>query len=131
MKKFLLLIVLSLTFSFVFTACEDDTDDPSTTDYAIATSSWGKLTLTLVETGGPTNEWYFASTSSSGMAALTGVDDFSFTYSKKGTNSSELIFEVGGSDKYVMTWTSASAGTFQESFNGTAGNPGSFTIELD
>ncbi|MPM16185.1 hypothetical protein SDC9_62561 [bioreactor metagenome] len=130
MKKILLLIALSLTFSFVFTACEDDTDDPET-DFAIATSSWGKLTLTLVETGGPTNEWYFASTGSSGMAALTGVDDFSFTYSKKGTNSSELTFNTGGSDKYVMTWTSAASGSFTESFNGTAGNPGTFSIELD
>ena len=131
MKKFLLLIALSLTFSFVFTACEEDTDDPSTTDYAIATSSWGKLTITLAESGGPTNEWYFSTTGSSGMAALTGVDDFPYTYSKKGTNSSELTFDTGGSDKYVMTWTSETSGTFQESFNGAAGNSGTFTIVFD
>ncbi|HCB63300.1 MAG: hypothetical protein A2W93_10990 [Bacteroidetes bacterium GWF2_43_63] len=130
MKKILLLIALTLTFSFVFTACEEDSDD-QTTDYAIGSSSWGKLTLTLAETGGPTNEWYFSTTSSSGMAALTGVDDFSYSYSKKGTNESEITFQMGGSDKYVLTWTSASTGTFQESFNGTAGNPGSFTVALD
>lgn len=131
MKKILLLIALTLTFSFVFTACEEDTDDPTSTDYAISTATWGKLTLTLAETGGTTDEWYFASTGSSGMAALKGVDDFSFTYSKKDANLSELTFNVGGSEKYEMTWTNASAGTYKKSFNGTAGNPGNFSIVLD
>jgi hypothetical protein len=130
MKQFLLLIALSLSLAMFFPSCEEDTDDPDA-DYAIATASWGKLTLTLAETGGPTNEWYFSSTGSSGMAALTGVDDFSYNYSKTGTNESEITFQVGGSDKYVMTWTSETSGTFQESFNGTAGNSGTFTIALD
>jgi hypothetical protein len=133
MKKLLYLLALVFAFSFLFTSCEEDTDNPddATTDYAIATSSWGKLTLTLAETGGPTNEWYFSTISSSGMAALTGVDDFPFTYSKSGKNSSILTFSVGGTDKYTMTWTGAKKGTFDQSFNDTAGNKGSFTIALD
>lgn len=126
MNKFLLLVVLSLSFSTLFISCQDDDDD-----FAIETSSWGKLTLTLSETGGTTNEWYFASTASSGMAALTGVDDFSFTYSKTGINASTIIFTVAGSDKYEMTWTSETKGTFQQSFNGVSGNSGTFVIELD
>jgi hypothetical protein len=65
------------------------------------------------------------------MAALTGVDDFPFTYSKSGKNSSILTFSVGGTDKYTMTWTGAKKGTFDQSFNDTAGNKGSFTIALD
>lgn len=127
MKKILLLTVLSLSFSFLLPSCQEDDD----IDYAISTSSWGKLTLTLAETGGPTNEWYFSTTGASGMAALTGVDDFSFTYSKTGTNESEITFSVGGSDKYVMTWTSETSGSFQESFNSTSGNAGTFSIALD
>ncbi len=133
MKKFLLLIAISFSLSLFISSCQEDEDDGNNggTDYAIATASWGKLTITLAETGGPTNEWYFASTGSSGMAALTGVDDFAFTYSKTGINESELVFTVGGSDKYEMTWTSATTGSFQESFNGTNGNPGTFSIVFD
>lgn len=126
MKKILLLVVLSLSFSTFFISCQDDDDD-----FAIETSSWGKLTLTLSETGGPTKEWYFASTASSGMAALTGVDDFSFTYSKTGISKSTITFSVAGTDKYEMTWTSETKGTFQESFNGVSGYSGTFVVELD
>lgn len=129
MKKLFLLSMLIFSLSFVFISCEED--EETTTDYAISVASWGKLTLTLSETGGTTNEWYFASTGSSGMAALTGVDDFSFTYSKTGTNKSEISFSVGGTDKYVMTWKTATSGDFQQSFNGVSGNPGSFTIVKD
>jgi hypothetical protein len=119
------LIILGLV---IVTACEPDNDEE---DFAIATTEWGKLSITLSETGGPTNEWYFASTGSSGMAALTGVGDYSFTYSRTGTNASTLKFQVAGEDKFDMTWTSALSGTFQQSFNGTAGNPGSFSIVMD
>lgn len=129
MKKILFLIFISLSFSVLFTSCEEDEDTAS--DYALYASSWGKLTLTLKETGGSTNEWYFSTKGSSGMAALTGVDDFAYTYSKSGTNKSEITFSVGGSDKYTLTWKSATTGDFQQTFNNVAGNPGTFTIVFD
>lgn len=129
MKKLFLLVFFSLSFSVLFSSCEEDEDNAS--DYAISSASWGKLTLTLKETGGPTNEWYFSSKGSSGMAALTGVDDFAYVYSKTATNKSEITFSVGGSDKYIMTWKSATTGDFQQTFNSVAGNPGTFTIALD
>lgn len=131
MKKLLYIFPFMLIISiFTFTSCEPDDDDDAT-DYAIENSVWGKLTITVAETGGPTNEWYFSSTGASGMAALTGVGDYSFTYSKTGTNKSTLKFQVAGEDKYEMTWTAALSGTFQQSFNGTAGNPGTFSIVKD
>ena len=129
MKKILFLIFISLSFSVLFTSCEEDEDTAS--DYALYASSWGKLTLTLKETGGSTNEWYFSTKGSSGMAAFTGVDDFAYTYSKSGTNKSEITFSVGGSDKYTLTWKSATTGDFQQTFNNVAGNPGTFTIVFD
>ncbi|MBI4815221.1 MAG: hypothetical protein HY791_03115 [Deltaproteobacteria bacterium] len=40
-------------------------------------------TLTLAETGGPTNQWTFAvGAGTAGMATLAGVGDFAFTYAK-------------------------------------------------
>jgi hypothetical protein len=126
MKKILLLVVLSIGFSTFFISCQDDDDD-----FAIETSSWGKLTLTLSETGGSTDEWYFASTASSGMAALTGVDDFPFTYSKTGISTSTVTFSVGGTEKYEMTWTSETKGTFQKSINNVSDNTGTFVVQLD
>ncbi|HRZ42133.1 MAG TPA: hypothetical protein P5228_05465 [Bacteroidales bacterium] len=102
-------------------------DDP-VTDWAIAAADWGKLSITFVETGGPTNTWVFNSTGGTGQATLTGTGDFGFTYVKDGVNKTTLIFDVGGSDKYEMTWTEELKGTIVESFNGTPGNNGSFTI---
>jgi len=127
-RNIYLLSFVLLTGMFVMFACETDTDEG---DYAIATSEWGKLTLTLNETSGPNNEWYFATVASSGMAALTGVDDYSFTYSKTGTNKSTIKFQVSGEDRFDLTWTAANSGTFEQSFNGTAGNPGTFTVVKD
>ena len=127
-KNFYLLAFVMLSGMFIMLSCDPETDED---DFAIPTSEWGKLTLTLNETGGPNNEWYFASIGSSGMAALTGVDDFSFTYSRTGTNKSTIKFQVSGEDRFDMTWTAVNSGTFEQSFNGTAGNPGSFNIVRD
>lgn len=115
------LLLLCLSFS-----CNKEDDD--VTDWAIAASGWGKLTLTVVETGVLTNVWVFSSTGATGQANLTGTGDFGYTYVKDGANKSTLIFDVGGSDKYEMTWTGELQGTFLESFNGAPGNSGTFTI---
>lgn len=122
-KHFLLMAGLVLA---VLLGCKKD-DDP-VTDWAIVATDWGKLSITFVETGGPTNTWVFNGTGGSGQATLTGTGDFGYTYVKDGVNKSTLIFDVGGSDKYEMTWTEELKGTIVESFNGTPGNTGTFTI---
>jgi len=101
-----------------------DSDGP---DYAPENAAFGSAELVVAETGGPTNTWTFSSTGPTGQATLAGVDDFDYTYDKTGKNASTLIFDVEGDDKYEMVWTSATGGTFQESFDGVPGNPGTFT----
>ena len=122
-----LLSLLIIGSAFLMISCEPEEEDI----FAISSVEWRKLTLTISETGGPTNEWYFSEIGSSGMAALTGVDDFSFTYNKTGNNTATIKFQVSGEDKYDLTWTSQLSGTFEQSFNSTPGNPGTFTIVKD
>lgn len=87
------------------------------------------MQLVLAETGGPTNTWTFAAdASTTGMATLEGTGDFPFTFVKNDVNDTTLTFDVSGDDVYQMTWTSAAGGTFEESFEGAPGNPGTFTV---
>ncbi|PLW93392.1 MAG: hypothetical protein C0592_06280 [Marinilabiliales bacterium] len=134
-KTFLNFLFISIIAAAVLsTSCKKDDDDnnssptPNTNSYAIETDSFGLCTLRVEETGGPTNEWYFATQGDTGNATLIGVGDFPYSYAKTGNNTSTLIFNVGGSDQYLMTWTSDTSGSFQESFDGVQGNPGVFTI---
>jgi len=136
MKEFIFksMITIAVATLLIFSSCNKDDDNnnssPSTTTsvYAIENDSFGLCTLHLVETGGPTNNWYFATQGDTGNATLIGVADFPYSYNKTGNNTSTLIFNVSGSDKYEMTWTNDTSGSFLESFNGTAGNPGTFSI---
>lgn len=87
------------------------------------------LQVVLAEDGGPTNTWIFADdASTTGMATLDGVGDFPFTFVKSDVNDTTLTFDVQGSDVYAMTWTTAGGGTFEESFDGTPGFNGAFTV---
>lgn len=83
--------------------------------------------ITLSETGGPENTWLFPD--GTGDATLVGVGDFPFTFTKTGTSTSTLTFDVGGEDEYEMTWETESSGSFQESFDGVRGNPGTFAVQ--
>jgi hypothetical protein len=124
MKRCNYLMIISL-FIVMFAGCKKDDD---LTDYAIATASWGKLSLTLDETGVVTNVWVFNTLGSTGQATLTGVGDYAYTYVKEGVNKSTIVFTIQGSDKYELTWTGELKGTLVESFNGLPGNTGTFTI---
>lgn len=136
MKKNILLPMsfVLVAIAVILSACDKDdnnggsTTTPITGGYAVESDSFGLCTLQVVETGGPTNNWYFATQGDTGNATLIGVSDFPYSYQKTGNNTSTLIFNVSGSDQYLMTWTNDTSGTFQESFNGTPGNPGNFTI---
>jgi len=89
----------------------------------------GGLSIQLNEQGGPSNIWTFpVGSETSGVATLIGVGDFQFYYKKTGASTSTLTFNVGGTDKYDMTWTSATAGYFDESFNGAPGTTGFFEV---
>lgn len=135
MKKILSSVMLAafVAASFMLASCNKDDDDnngsptPIST-FAPANDSFGLCTLQVVETGGPTNQWYFATQGDTGNAELIGVMSFPYSYNKTGNNTSVLIFNVGGSDRYDMTWTTDSSGSFQESFEGNPGNPGTFVI---
>lgn len=103
-------------------------EEAAQTDYAPA--GIGGKSIQFNEQGGPSNVWTFpAGSDTSGKATLTGSGDFNFTYTKTGVSASTITFDVGGTDKYEMTWTSATGGTFKESFNNVAGTEGTFTAQ--
>ncbi len=103
-------------------------EETAQTDFAPA--GIGGKSIQFNEQGGPSNVWIFpAGSETSGKATLTGSGDFDFTYTKTGVSTSTITFDVGGTDKYEMIWTSASGGTFKESFNNVAGTEGTFTAQ--
>ncbi len=119
----------------VFASCKKDENNNSSnntptpiTDYAIAAINWGDFVITLVEPGVVTNVWTFDTTGGSGNATINGTNSFPYTYTKDAVNKSTLTFDVGGQDKYVMTWTKDTAGTFVESYNNIPGSNGTFRI---
>ncbi len=131
MKKIIFSLMFLSVLFILSNGCKKDSKKDTTDntkDYALAAADFGGFTLQLAENSGPTNKWQFSNKGASGSAFLMGVDLFTYTYTKNGKNSSTLIFNVGGSDKYEMIWTGDSTGTFVESFNNGTGNKGVFKI---
>jgi hypothetical protein len=101
-------------------------DDGSTTEYAPADLDGKDVAF---DEGSFTNTWTFPDgAGTEGTATLQGVDDFPFVYAKTGANTSQLNFDVQGDDQYDMLWTSATGGTFEESFDGEPGTSGTFLV---
>jgi|GEM_PF-1503525 len=112
----------------VISACGNDGDGDDKSP-GFAPGNLNNMRLILVENGN-TNRWLFsADAANSGQARLEGVGTFNFSYSLRDGNRSTIIFEVGGQDRYDMTWTSETQGTFEQSFNGGGTSSGSFSIE--
>ena len=106
------------------------TADTGSAAAGIAPADLAGKKVVLAETGAVTNTWTFpAGSGTAGTATLEGAGDFPFTYEKTGEATSVLEFDVGGKDRYEMTWTSATGGTFAESFDGQPGTTGTFTVE--
>ena len=121
LKKISCLIVL-----LIIASCSNEGGDDQPN---LSPQNLNGLRLTLVE-GSNTNHWVFGPDAGNmGQALLEGVGSFGFNFSVTGPNTTTLIFQVGGEDRYDMTWTSESGGTFEQSFNGGGGNSGSFSVE--
>ncbi|MBI5610047.1 MAG: hypothetical protein HY902_14325 [Deltaproteobacteria bacterium] len=96
------------------------------TDWAYASVVGKKVTLSE-NPPGPSNVWEF--TSATVAKGVTLGMDAPYTWEKKGGTSAVLIFDVQGKDRYDLVFTAAGKGTLQESFNGQAGNAGTFVFE--
>ena len=119
-------IVIVVSGGMGSSAC-DDTEESEPCASVFAPESIAGQTIQFHEEGGPQNVWTFAETGDT--ATLQGVGDFSYSYERVSDCESVLTFEVDGEDRYDMRWTSSTGGTFQESFEGTPGNPGTFEIQ--
>lgn len=87
------------------------------------------LSILFEEPGaGVANTWVFAA---DGTATLNGdgASPFPYTYEKTGGSTSAVAFEVGGTDRYEMTWTSDTGGTCTESFDGGEAFPCTFAVQ--
>jgi hypothetical protein len=112
--------------------------DPGTASTDPGTASTGGFApagmpagdLELKEGGAQGNVWTFDGSGggTAGNATLTGAGEFPYTYEKTGDNTATLKLDVGGEDRYDLTYTSATGGTFEESFDGGPGTTGEFTF---
>ncbi|MFA6032530.1 MAG: hypothetical protein WC889_06495 [Myxococcota bacterium] len=70
------------------------------------------------------NTWYFLSST----AIMNGHLEFPYTFTKNGISSTTIEFNVGGMDRYSMTWTSATGGTCIEKYESDTSYPCTFQV---
>jgi hypothetical protein len=102
---------------------EDAGADAGATDYA--PSAVAGLSIRFDEyTHQVVNTWYFLSST----AILNGSMEFPYTFAKNGANDTTIEFNVGGIDRYFMTWTGATGGSCTEKYESDVTYPCTFQI---
>ncbi len=80
--------------------------------------------IEFAEEGGPRNTWTFRDETT----ALLDDIASSYTYEVQDACHTVVEFDVGGTDRYEMEWTSPSGGTCTESYEGQDPVPCTFAV---